>query len=79
MCSESSGGGAVVDGYVDAASGGGLSALGGAGVTASPFLPLASWPSSTARRQHLKFARHWPWTVVITEALARLEALPSPG
>ncbi|MFD8079708.1 IS1380 family transposase [Streptomyces sp. NPDC059718] len=34
---------------------------------------------TTARRQHLRFARHWPWTDVITAALARLEALPNPG
>ncbi|WUH94318.1 IS1380 family transposase [Streptomyces sp. NBC_00433] len=33
----------------------------------------------TARRQHLRFARHWPWTDVITDALARLETLPNPG
>ncbi|MET8728264.1 IS1380 family transposase, partial [Streptomyces parvus] len=31
------------------------------------------------RRRHLRFARHWPWTDVITDALARLEALPNPG
>ncbi|MGC9535644.1 Abi family protein [Streptomyces sp. UG1] len=24
-------------------------------------------------------ARHWPWTDVIIDALARLEALPNPG
>jgi hypothetical protein len=34
---------------------------------------------TTARRQHLRFARHWPWTDVITDALARLETLPNPG
>ncbi|WP_406116321.1 IS1380 family transposase [Streptomyces sp. NBC_01014] len=34
---------------------------------------------TTARRRHLRFARHWPWTDVITEAIARLEALPNPG
>jgi hypothetical protein len=34
---------------------------------------------STARRRHLRFARHWPWTDVITEAIQRLEALPNPG
>ncbi|MFB7212373.1 transposase [Streptomyces sp. NPDC056255] len=34
---------------------------------------------TTARRQHLRFARHWPWTDMITDALARLEALPNPG
>jgi hypothetical protein len=33
---------------------------------------------TTARRRHLRFAHHWPWTHVITDALARLEALPSP-
>ncbi|MEV7994464.1 IS1380 family transposase [Streptomyces sp. NPDC086077] len=33
----------------------------------------------TARRLHLRFARHWPWTDVITEAMARLEALPNPS
>ncbi|MGA5811103.1 IS1380 family transposase [Streptomyces cellulosae] len=34
---------------------------------------------TTARRRHLRFARHWPWTNVITKALARLEVLPNPG
>ncbi|MEU3073438.1 IS1380 family transposase [Streptomyces laurentii] len=34
---------------------------------------------TTARRRHLRFARHWPWTDVITAALARLDALPNPG
>ncbi|MBM9623796.1 IS1380 family transposase [Streptomyces zhihengii] len=34
---------------------------------------------TTARRRHLRFARHWPWTHMITDALARLEALPNPG
>ncbi|PJN34369.1 hypothetical protein CG717_07295 [Streptomyces sp. CB02613] len=34
---------------------------------------------TTARRRHLRFARHWPWTDVITDALSRLEALPNPG
>lgn len=33
---------------------------------------------TTARRRHLRFARHWPWTDVITAALARLEAIPNP-
>ncbi|SPF06713.1 LysR substrate binding domain protein [Streptomyces sp. MA5143a] len=33
---------------------------------------------TTARRWHLRFARNWPWTDVITDALARLEALPNP-
>ncbi|GAA3367099.1 IS1380 family transposase [Streptomyces antimycoticus] len=34
---------------------------------------------TTARRRHLRFTTHWPWTGVITKALARLEALPNPG
>ncbi|RII06885.1 hypothetical protein DSC45_35055 [Streptomyces sp. YIM 130001] len=34
---------------------------------------------TTARRRHLGFADHWPWTDVITSALARLDALPNPG
>ena len=34
---------------------------------------------TTARRQHLKFARHWPWTDVITEAIQRLATPPNPG
>ncbi|CAM5414445.1 IS1380 family transposase [Streptomyces spiroverticillatus] len=33
---------------------------------------------TTARRRHLRFADHWPWTDVITSALARLDALPNP-
>ncbi|NUK71969.1 IS1380 family transposase [Streptomyces lunaelactis] len=34
---------------------------------------------TTARRRHLRFARHWPWTDVITQAIKRLETLPNPG
>ncbi|KOU07391.1 transposase [Streptomyces sp. NRRL F-5755] len=34
---------------------------------------------TTARRRHLRFAGHWPWTDVITSALARLDAFPNPG
>ncbi|WP_443078549.1 transposase [Streptomyces sp. NBC_01497] len=34
---------------------------------------------TTARRRHLRFARNCPWTDVITDAPARLEALPNPG
>jgi hypothetical protein len=34
---------------------------------------------TTARRRHLRFAAHWPWTDVITSALTRLDALPNPG
>ncbi|MEU1090078.1 IS1380 family transposase [Streptomyces sp. NPDC005892] len=34
---------------------------------------------TTGRRRHLRFARHWPWTDVITNAIARLEVLPNPG
>lgn len=34
---------------------------------------------TTARRRHLRFPRHWPWTDVITSTIARLGALPNPG
>ncbi|MFG2504218.1 IS1380 family transposase [Streptomyces rubiginosohelvolus] len=34
---------------------------------------------TTARRRRLRFARHWPWTDVITDALERLQTLPNPG
>ncbi len=34
---------------------------------------------AAARRRHLGFARHWPWTDVITEAIQRLAALLDPG
>ncbi len=34
---------------------------------------------TTARRRHLRFADHWPWTDVITRAIKQLEALPKPG
>ncbi|GAA3368522.1 IS1380 family transposase [Streptomyces sannanensis] len=34
---------------------------------------------TTGRRRILRLAQHWPWTDVITSALARLDALPSPG
>jgi hypothetical protein len=33
---------------------------------------------TTARQRHLRFARHWPWTDVITQAIHRLAALPNP-
>jgi hypothetical protein len=34
---------------------------------------------TTGRRRYLRLARHWPWTDVITDAFARLQALPKPG
>ncbi|MFD9073299.1 IS1380 family transposase [Streptomyces lasiicapitis] len=34
---------------------------------------------TTGRRRYLKFARHWPWTDVITDAIQRLDTLPNPG
>ncbi|MFD5066020.1 IS1380 family transposase, partial [Streptomyces sp. NPDC058394] len=34
---------------------------------------------TTARRRHLRFTCHWPWTDVITGAIQRLDALPNPG
>jgi hypothetical protein len=33
---------------------------------------------TTGRRRHLRFARHWPWTDVITDAIRQLDALPNP-
>lgn len=33
---------------------------------------------TTGRRRYLRLAKHWPWTDVITNALDRLHALPSP-
>lgn len=33
---------------------------------------------TTARQRHLRFAHHWPWTDVITQAIHRLAALPNP-
>lgn len=33
---------------------------------------------NTGRRRHLRFARHWPWTDIITSAIERLAALPNP-
>ncbi|MCX4815592.1 IS1380 family transposase [Streptomyces sp. NBC_01239] len=33
---------------------------------------------TTGRRRHLGFARHWPWTDVITDAIRQLDALPNP-
>src|SRR6266545_2428687 len=33
---------------------------------------------TTGRRRILRLARHWPWTGLITTALARLQALPNP-
>lgn len=34
---------------------------------------------TTGRRRTLRLAHHWPWTRLITDALARLDALPNPG
>ncbi|MFF8996150.1 IS1380 family transposase [Streptomyces sp. NPDC014983] len=34
---------------------------------------------TAGRRRILRLAQHWPWTQLITEALARLDALPNPG
>lgn len=34
---------------------------------------------TTARRRHLRFTRHWPWTAIITNAIQRIDALPNPG
>ncbi|MCX4511201.1 IS1380 family transposase [Streptomyces sp. NBC_01619] len=34
---------------------------------------------TTGRSRYLRFARHWPWTDVITTAIHRLETLPNPG
>ncbi|WP_405465314.1 IS1380 family transposase [Streptomyces jietaisiensis] len=34
---------------------------------------------TTGRRRILRLARHWPWTHLITDALARLDTLPNPG
>ncbi|MDJ0460552.1 IS1380 family transposase [Streptomyces sp. H27-C3] len=33
---------------------------------------------TTSRRRYLRFARHWPWTQIITAAFKRLDALPNP-
>ncbi|GGW04028.1 hypothetical protein GCM10010264_19970 [Streptomyces globisporus] len=34
---------------------------------------------TTTRRRRLRFARHWPWTDVITDALERLQTFPNSG
>ncbi len=34
---------------------------------------------ATGRRRHLRIARHWPWTDIITDAIRQLDALPNPG
>jgi hypothetical protein len=34
---------------------------------------------TTGRRRILRLARHWPWTQLIIDALARIQALPNPG
>jgi hypothetical protein len=33
---------------------------------------------TTGRRRHPRFAQHWPWADVITDAIARLDVLPNP-
>jgi hypothetical protein len=40
---------------------------------------LAAQLVTTGRRRILRLAEHWPWTKLITDAVARLEALPSPS
>ncbi|MDQ1005620.1 hypothetical protein QFZ82_000104 [Streptomyces sp. V4I23] len=40
---------------------------------------IAAQLVTTGRRRILRLAKHWPWTNLITDAWARLEALPSPG
>jgi hypothetical protein len=40
---------------------------------------IAAQLVSTGRRRILRLAKHWPWTNLITDAVTRLEALPSPG
>ncbi|MCX4482354.1 IS1380 family transposase [Streptomyces anulatus] len=42
-------------------------------------LSAAAQLITTARRRHLRFACHWPWTDVITNAIRQLDARPSPG
>jgi hypothetical protein len=34
---------------------------------------------NTGRRHWLRLPARWPWTSVITNAMARLQALPNPG
>ncbi|MFD7000889.1 transposase [Streptomyces mirabilis] len=41
-------------------------------------LSTATQLVTTARRQYLRFAAHWPWTDLITDAIERLHALPNP-
>jgi hypothetical protein len=41
-------------------------------------LSAAAQLVTTARRQHLRFATHRPWTDVITDAMERLQAAPEP-
>ncbi len=42
-------------------------------------LSAAAQLVTTGRRRILRLARRWPWTNVINDALARLDALPNPG
>lgn len=42
-------------------------------------LHAAARITHSARIARLRFPRHWPWTELITTALARLHALPHPG
>ena len=34
---------------------------------------------TTARRRHLRFVAHWPWSELITDAFERLHTLPNLG
>lgn len=53
----------------------------GAGGSGEPVATLLrpGNPGSNTAADHIRFARHWPWTDVITEAIQRLAALPNPG
>jgi hypothetical protein len=42
-------------------------------------LSAAAQLVATGRRRSFCLAQHWPWTDVIANALARLDALPHPG
>ncbi|MFI1184545.1 IS1380 family transposase [Streptomyces sp. NPDC020799] len=42
-------------------------------------LSAAAQLVTTGRRHFLRFARHWPWTGLITSAHQRLHTIPSPG
>ncbi|GGX45760.1 hypothetical protein GCM10010341_79420 [Streptomyces noursei] len=51
----------------------------GAETPALRLFAVAAQMVTTGRRRILRLAKYWPWTNLVTDAPARLEALPNSG